>query len=697
MTAYLTESIRNVALLGHGGSGKTSLAEALLRTAGAIHHTGLTEKGSTVSDFTPEEKQHHHSIHNALLHADYAGCHINLIDTPGSPDFIGQPLSALTAVETAAIVIDAIAGVEQMTRRLMREAADRKLCRMIIVNKIDAPGVNLPELMQQIRESFGKECLPINLPAADRASVIDCFFTPPGPDRSPKTDFDSVAHAHTALVEQCVEVDEKLMSLYLEQGQEIKPEQLHEPFEAALRQGHLIPVCFVSARTHDNHEKSVGVSELLDVLAKLAPSPLEGNPRPFIQGSDTDNELHPVADPAAHVLAHVFSVRIDPFVGKLCFFRIHQGTLTNQAHLFIDDPKLGELKKPFRVNHLYRVQGKDHVEIQSAVAGDIAAMAKVDELHRDAVLHDSHEQDNIHYKPEPFPIPVFGTAIVTEARGDETKLADALVKLLEEDPTLRVVNDASTKQLVLYGMGELHLRVTIEKLRARYHVSVGTQPVKVSYRETVQAKADGHHRHKKQTGGAGQFGEVYLRVEPLERGGGIEFVNEVVGGAIPGQYISAVEKGVRLAVDSGAVAGYPLQDVRVTVYDGKHHAVDSKEIAFVTAGKRAFIDAVFKARPAVLEPIAKLTITVPSRFLGDIAGDLSAKRGKIVNTDTLPGGVIVIHASVPLSEITTYQSQLKSVTSGQGSYTMEISHYEPVPPMVQQQIIAQHRPHPEDD
>lgn len=692
MPKYRTENIRNIALLGHGGCGKTSLVEALLHTAGAIHHIGQVEKGSTVSDFTDEEKQHGHSIQNSIVHADYDGIHLNLIDTPGSPDFLGHPLIALQAIETAAIVIDAATGVEPTTRRLMREAASRKLCRMIIINKIDAENADLPGVLAAVQEAFGRECLPINLPAKKGTAVVDCFFNPSG-----ESDFGSVEEAHTALVEQVVEVDEKLMSLYLEQGQSIKPEQLHAPFEQALREGHLVPVCFVSARAHANHEKSVGIKELLDIFSKLAPNPTEGNPRPFVRGADLEHELHAEPDPSKHALAHVFQVRVDPFVGKLCYFRVHQGTITPQSQMFIDDPKLGEMKKPFKVGHLFKLQGKDHVEIDAAIPGDIAAVAKVDELHRDAVLHDSHDEDNIHYMPERFPVPMFGQAITTEAHGDEKKLADALAKIQEEDPTIKIVRDASTHQTVLYGLGELHLRLMLEKLRHRYHVTVGTQPVKISYRETIQTKAEGHHRHKKQTGGAGQFGEVYLRVEPLERGAGFEFVNDIFGGTIPGQFVPAIEKGVRQVLEHGAIGGYPLQDVRVSVYDGKHHPVDSKEVAFVTAGKRAFIDAVQKARPAILEPIVMMEITVPTKYMGDINGDLSGKRGRIQDTDMQPGDIAVIRALVPLAEVMTYHSQLKSVTSGQGSYTMELSHYEPVPPQVQQQIVSAFKPHHDEE
>jgi len=691
MPSYTTDEIRNIALVGHGGSGKTSLAEALLFKAGAIHSIGRVENGTTVADFTEEEKAHGHSLFNAILHADYQGKHINLIDTPGYPDFIGQALCALPAVETVAVVINASAGIETVSRRLMERAQRRKLCRMIVVNKIDQENLDLPGLLTQIREVFGPQCLPINLPANGGKAVVDCFVNPTG-----DSDLGPVSQAHTAIVDQVVEVDEALMAVYLEQG-EVKPEQLHEPFEKALREGHLVPICFTAALPHSDPEASVGIEEMLHILVKLAPSPLEGNPRPFIKGEDAGHEFHAKPDPSLHSLSHVFNVSIDPFVGKLCMLRIHQGMVTAGSQLYIGDPESGDSKKPFKVSHLFKLNGKQHVEIESAIPGDIAAIAKIDHVHRDSVLHDSHGEDRIHLKPIRFPEPMTGLAVGGKKRGDEQKMADGLAKLIEEDPTFKVTRDSSTHETIIHGMGELHLRVILEKLKSRYHVEVDTKPPKIAYRETISAKAEGHHRHKKQTGGAGQFGEVFLRIEPLERGAGFEFSNDVFGGSIPSQFISAVEKGVKQVLEGGAIAGCPMQDLKVSVYDGKHHPVDSKEVAFVAAGKKAFLDAIHKANPVLLEPCVHLEVTVPNRHVGSITGDLSGKRGRIQGTDILGGDQAVISAVVPLSEVSNYQSQLKSVTGGQGSFTMELSHYDPVPEHVKQQIIAGYQPKDEED
>ena len=683
MPSYTTSDIRNVAIVGHASSGKTTLVEALMHQAGVIGHMGEVEQGTTLSDFSDEEKAHGHSLFNSILHCDHAGVHLNLIDTPGAPDFLGQPITAFPAVETAVLVIDAAAGIESVTRRLFQRITERKLCCMIVINKIDAVGADLPALIAQIQETFGKGCLPINLPASGGQQIVDCFFNPDG-----DSDFSSVSDAHTALVDQVVEVDEELMAKYLEQG-EIQAEQLHAPFETALRQGHLVPVCFTAAHPHHDPGNPVGVKELLDVFEQLAPNPTEGNPRPFIKGEDdTGEEFHAEPNPDTHALAHVFNVRIDPFVGKLCAFRIHQGKINKDSQLYIGDPKEGESKRPFKVGHLFKMQGKEHVEINDAIPGDIAAVAKVDEIHRDAVLHDHHDEDRIHLRPLTLPAPMQGLAITPKKRGDEQKIGDALARIQEEDPTFTVTHDQTTKETVIYGLGELHLRIILERLANRYHVEVDTKPPEIAYRETITQKAEGHHRHKKQTGGAGQFGEVYLRIEPMDRDAGFEFSNDIFGGAIPNQFIPAVEKGVREAMEEGAIAGYPMQDVKVSVYDGKHHPVDSKEVAFVTAGKRAFLEAVQNASPVLLEPMVSMDVTVPSDYMGDVTGDLSGKRGRIQGTDVLAGGQALIHAIAPLSEVANFQSQLKSMTGGQGSFTMEFSHYDPMPAHMQEQIVS---------
>jgi elongation factor G len=675
MPKFTTEAIRTIALVGHAGAGKTTLAETLLFTAGAIATQGAVERGSTVCDFDPLEKQQQHSLNSAVVHFEHDGVHVHLIDTPGYPDFMGQAIGALPAVETAAVVINAQNGIELITNRMMQWAEKRRLCRAIIINKIDAENLNLPRLVADIQETFGKECLPINLPADGGKQVVDCFFSPSG-----EADFSSVDEAHSAIIDQTVEVDEDLMALYLEQG-EVAPEQLHAPFEKALREGHLIPICFVSARS------GAGVAELLDIFAKLMPNPLEGNPPLFVTGEgEKEEEFHSEPDPKKHVLAHVFKVTVDPFVGRLGVFRVHQGSVSKDSQLYI-----GHARKPFKVGHLFMLKGKEHVEVDAVLPGDIAAVAKVDEIEFDAVLHDSPEDEHIHLRPLEFPNPIYGLAVEPKKRGDEQRLHEILGKLEAEDPCFEVELSPSTNETIIHGLGELHLRTVLQKMAETYKMEVATHPPRIAYRETVTGPAEGHHRHKKQTGGAGQFGEVYLRIEPMPRGAGFEFVDKVYGGAIPNQFIPAVEKGVRQVLDAGPLAGYPLQDVRVTVYDGKSHPVDSKEVAFVSAGKKAFLDAIEKARPIILEPIVNIQITIPDQFMGDITGDLSSRRGHITGTEAARSNVSIVSGRVPLSEVSDYQSRLKSFTGGHGSYALELSHYEAVPLPTQQQLVTHYK------
>ncbi|MBS3958894.1 MAG: elongation factor G [Xanthomonadaceae bacterium] len=681
--AHRSEQIRNLALVGPSGAGKTTLFEALLLRAGRIGQAGSVERGNTVSDFDPIEKQRGHSLGLAVSHVEHGGLHLNLLDTPGMADFRGPALCALAAVETACIVVPATQGVDHGTRRMMDYARSRNLARVLVVNKIDAEGFDPGRLLDELRAAFGSECLPLNLPADGGRRVIDCLQ-----NREGGSDLGAVADWHRRIVDQVVEINESVMGHYLDVGEDgLDGEELHAAFEQCLREGHLVPVCFVSARS------GAGTAEFLDLVERWFPHPGEANPPPFVRGQGEDASPVPCApDPAAHVIADVFQINHDPFAGKLALLRVFQGTLRRDAQLFVDDAR-----KPVRIAHLFRLHGAERREVAEAVPGDIVAVAKIEELHFDAVLHDSHDEDGIHLAPLPFPKPMFGLAVEAASRGQEQKLAVALAKLADEDPCFQVEQAADTHETVIRGLSELHLRIQLQRLAERFQVEVATRPPKVPFRETVGRAAEGHHRHKKQTGGAGQFGEVLLRVEPLPRGQGFAFVNAVKGGTIPGQFLPAVEKGVRQALAQGALAGFPLQDLRVVVLDGKHHSVDSKEIAFVTAGRKAFLDAVAKAGPQLLEPVVELAVTVPADAMGDLTGALASKRARIHGSETGRGGEAVVRAHLPMAELDGFPAELKALTQGRGRYDLEFSHYDVAPPALQARLAAAWKPRAEED
>jgi elongation factor G len=676
-------ALRSIALVGHGAAGKTSLAEALLHATGAIAAKGSVDRGSTVCDFDSQEKEAGHSLHSAVVNFAHEDTRIHLIDTPGYPDFAGQAIAALAGVDTALVVVNAQTGIELMTERMMRYAAERNLCRMIVINKIDAENLDLPGLVADIRERFGNQCMLLDLPAHGAADVVEVLEHDAG-----DADFASVAAAHRALIDQIVEEDEDLLAQYLEDGADPSTASLHAPFEKALRAGHLIPILFTSAKT------GAGIKELLHVLASLAPNPAEGNPPPFYKGEPggVNEAFQAEPDPAKHVLAHVFKVVADPYMGKIGVFRVHQGTVKKDMQLFV-----GDGKRPFKVAHLYQLQGKDSVEVDELLPGDIGAIAKVDEIEFDCVLHDSHDEDHIHLVPLEFPKPMAGLAVETKKKGDEQRLFDILGKLAMEDPTFIVERHPTSNETVIRGLGEIHLKAKLEKMASQYKLEVDTKPPRIPYRETITGSAEAMFRHKKQSGGAGQFGEVHLRIEPKGRGEGFEFVDAVKGGVIPGVFMAAVEKGVRQGLEGGVVAGYEVEDLKVTVFDGKTHAVDGKEVAFTIAGRKAVIEAIRNAKPIVLEPIVNIEIIVPEAAIGDLAGDLSGRRGHITGTDGRGHGQAAITGEVPLAELNDYQSRLKSLTGGQGSYTIEFSRYAPVPGNVQQQLASRFQLHDEDE
>ncbi len=672
MTVQDPDVIRNFCLCGQAGSGKTTLCERLLFESGEINRQGTVEDGNTISDFTDEEKRFQHSLQPAIVHFDHEGHRVNVIDTPGMSDFIGHAIACFPAVESVVIVVDAVKGIESETRRLMKVAKERSLPRMLLVNKIDAPEADLEALTEQLRSVFGNDCLPINLPTPDRSDVVEIFET----DAHDQTAFSTAETAHIQIVEQVIEVDPELTETYLEEGAEqLEPQHLHDAFEQALREGHLVPIVFVSARS------GAGIKHLLHVTASLLPSPLEGNPRPFRRG---DQPLHTQFDASLPTIAHVFRVTTNQHLGKLGIFRVHQGIVRSRSELFIDDRQ-----KVLRIGHVIRLQGKDHKESDVIGPGDIGAVSKIEEIHFDGVLHDDATPNNPPLLlPLDLPRPMYSLAVEVKSHADETKFSNAMRRLQDEDPCLILEQVSATKQTILRGLGELHLRVVLEKLSKQYGIELNTAQPKIAYKETITQESEGHCRHKKQSGGAGQFGEVYLRVTPLpdDQPDTFEFLNQTVGASIPRQFMPAIEKGIRQVLADGAVAGYPMTGIRVEVHDGKHHDVDSNEMAFITAGRKAFIDAVRKAEPVLLEPWVDVEVSVPAGYLGDITSDISTRRGRVTDTQ-LMGDRSVIRASAPLSELQTYATELKSITAGTGSFTFEYSRDEPTPPRVQEEVI----------
>jgi len=667
-----SDDIRNIVFLGHGGSGKTSLVEAMLHVTKATNRLGSVDEKTTICDYHVEEKEHGHSIQSAVVHTEHSGKLINIIDTPGYPDFIGPAIGVIPAVETAIIVISASAGIETITRKLFKLAAGLNKPVIIVINKIDADNIDLPDLIKKVQETFGAKCKCANLPAADGKSVIDCLAESSGD--SPVMD---VASAHTELIESVIEADDGLMEKYLG-GEEIPTEQIASVFVEALKSGTLIPVLFTAARSE------VGVKELLDVIVQYSPSPARSVPAK-LKKDDSVTELK--ADADAGFAGMVFRIGFDPRSNmKQSSIRIFSGKITSDTNLITPFAPKG-----LRPGHVLKPQGPDYAEIPDAGAGDIIALAKIEELKLGDLVHDGSYDGRFELLPTPEPM--YSLALEPASRGDEQKINIALEKLCEEDPCLKVKRESQTKELVASGLGDLHLRIMLEKMKSRFNLSVNTKEPKVPYRETISVAAEGHYRHKKQTGGAGQFGEVFLRVKPAERNSEppLQFSWDIFGASIPSQFEPAVKKGIKDVMQHGIVAGCSVQDVEVSVYDGKHHPVDSKEVAFRAAGKGAFIDALKNAKLVLLEPVVAMEITVPAENMGDIAGDLASKRGKVIGQDMLPGNYIMIKAEAPLAEVMKYNNQLKSVTGGRGSYSMTFSHYEPVPSNVQQQIVEAYK------
>jgi elongation factor G len=703
MAKYKVEDIRNLALVGHGASGKTSLADTLLFKAGAVDRRGSVDDETSVSDYDEEEKKRHISIDTSILHLEHKGKQVHLLDTPGYPDFVGAALGALSAVETALVVVNAANGIEVNTRRMFQEAGRQGLARMLVLNKLDADNIRFDELVSAIQGTFGKRCVFFNAPngLGEKFSSVISILHPPA--TAPAGCPVDLADARSKLIDAVVESDDALMEKYLLEGA-VLPEELTAALPRALAAGTVIPILCTSAK------KDIGVAELLEALASFALSPVQGKKRKAIKGSgDKAQEVTLEPSESAEFVGQVFKTLNDKFVGTLSFFRVYSGKIT--AEQPIVNVRSG---KSSRSGGLLLMQGKTQKPIPEAIAGDIVAVAKVEDLKIGDTVAGSAGAPKL--PPLSYPTPMFGLAVEPKSRGDEQKISGSLHKMADEDPTFHVTRDAQTKELVITGMSQLHLDVIQNRLKRRDNLEVVTKEPKIPYRETITVPAEAEHRHKKQTGGRGQFGEVHLRIYPLPREINSEerllaefankerfekmraahydpefnfaFIDHIVGGSIPNQFIPAVEKGCRELLEKGALAGYRIQDVAVEVFFGKDHPVDSSEQAFKTAGRMAFKKAFMAARPVLLEPIVNLEVTVPSKYTGAILGDLNTKRARIENQDSLPGDLAVIQAKVPLAEVTRYAAQLGSITQGQGSYTMEFSHYDQVPGNIQQQIVS---------
>ncbi len=701
MPICLTQDIRNIALVGHRASGKTTLADALLFQAKAVERKGSPDDGTSVSDFDEEEKAHKFSIDTAVLHLDHQGKHINLLDTPGAPDFLGNALTSLSAVETVLIAVSAVNGVEVNTRRMFSEAGKRGLARMFVLNKLDHENANFEAVYRAIRETFGKQCVLFNAPVGvgpKMAAVVDLVHPPATPPAGLAVDLPT---ERSQMLDAVVECDDALMEKYLEDPASITDKELVHGIHHALDAGTVIPIFCVAAK------KNIGVTELLDALAEDALGADETHPRKATR-KGAAVEIKP--DPSGEFVGQVFKAVSDKFVGNLSYIRVLSGTFKPDQNLVNARTERGG-----RTGGLMRVQGSKTAPLTEAVAGDIIAVSKVEDLHIGDTVGSGPTPPRL---DEPiFPRPLFGLAVQPKARGDEQKISVSLGKIAAEDPTFKVTRDAQTHELVMTGMSQLHLDVMRERLKRRFQLEVVTHEPKVPYRETVTTNSEGQHRHKKQSGGRGQFGEVHLRVHPLPREidskerffaefanksrfekmredhchydpeYNFGFIDHIVGGTIPTQFIPACEKGCRELLERGALAGFRMQDVAVEVYFGKYHDVDSSEAAFKTAARIAFKNGFLAARPVLLEPIVKFEVTVPSKFTGAILGDLNTKRARIENQDSLPGDMAMLTGKAPLSAMMRYKASLDSITAGAGAYSLEFSHYEQVPGDVQQNIV----------
>jgi len=664
-----TSKVRTVAVVGHVASGKTSLIDGALFMSKSVPAHGRVANGTSVADYLPDEIERKITIHAKTLHCQYQGYLIQLLDTPGVADFYGETIAAIRAADAAIVVVDGVGGVEIGTRRVWRLLDEMKKPRLVFVSKLDREHSDFFRCVEQIRAAFGKNCIPFELPVGKEAAFSKVLNVRTTPEADVPAELrDQFKSCHDSLEEAAAEQDDKLLEEYLA-GQKLTVEEITAGTHVGVARGATVPIYCGCA------EKEIGLRQLLDGVGALLPSPADRGPVPTVDGG----KVEPKAD--APFTGFVFKATIDPYAGHLAYVRVCSGTLRPEMDV-VNVTRGGKERIP----QLLRLQGKTQTIVAEAGPGEIVALAKLKDTHINNTLADPSLR--VQFPPIRFPTPVMSHAVHPHTQKDEEKISLALHRLIEEDPTFHMERNPNTKELVISGMGDMHLAVVVENMKRKLGVNVDLSTPKVDYKETITGRADGHYKHKKQSGGRGQYGEAYVKVEPLERGKGFEFVDEIVGGAIPRNFIPAVEKGCAEALLGGVMAHYPVVDVRVIVYDGSYHDVDSSEISFKIAGLHAFKDAMAKAKPALLEPVMNITVYVPDQYMGDITGDLNHRRGRIMTVDAADG-LQSIKAQVPQAEIFKYASELRSMTGGRGSFEMEFSHYEQVPQHIAQKVVAE--------
>ncbi|MFA6636237.1 MAG: elongation factor G [Candidatus Omnitrophota bacterium] len=678
--AVSTKKIRNVVLIAHSGAGKTTLIENMLHKGGAISKPGSIDAGTTVCDHSDDEKERKNSINLSAAFYERDGYKVNLVDTPGYLDYIGEVVAGINSCDAAILIVDAVSGIQVGTMKFWKLAQELKLPVLVVVGKMDKDNANFDKVMASLQDVLGKGCVALCYPngKGGEFSAVANLLTKTGIEALQGDDKERAVKMSADMTEGVAESDDSLLEKYLEQG-ELSSEEVKTAFRKGVISGKVIPVIPAAV------EKGIGLDEIMMVIENYFPCPDEmpGVPAGAI-GGDKDGEKF-VVDPKEDgpFSAQVFKTISDPYAGQISIFRVRSGKVSLNQN--VRNTSRGNSEK---LGQLFCLRGKEQIHVDTVVCGDIAAVAKLKDTHTNDTLSD--EKIQVKFNDINFPEPAVSFSVKPKSRSDEDKISGVLTKLAAEDPAFKWELDPQTHEMIISGMGDLHLKTMISRMKSRYGVEVEIGTPKIAYKETIMGKGDSQYRHKKQSGGAGQFAEVWLKVEPLSRGEGFQFVDEIVGGAIPRQFISSCEKGIVNAMKEGAVAGFPVIDVKVTVYDGKTHPVDSKDIAFQIAAAHGFREACGKAKPVVLEPVMNVELTIPEENMGDVTGSLSSRRGRVQGMDT-ETGMQIVKAQIPLEEMYKYVNELKSLTAGRATYTMSFSHYEPLPSNIAQKVITENK------